>query len=810
MARVLERQLRSAELTESVEESADPRVGLGMRLLYAALVWALLREGLGIVLQVTEMSEVFDPGWFYAGMAFALLAAALPLPLLLRCLVAFAASLFVAGELFYGGAYPGFDAASDFWSQLLIDIQLASAGGWSDVGLMSRTFAFLLGWMALAAVILWLVEYSRPLWLALAVMAGLLLANAAAGLPSAPGVIRTLAIGLLFAALHRRSTLGLLHHEQGTDLPQAGSARWLACAMLLAALCAGAGSAAAYQKPAAPEPLDWSRLLEALHGSSASDPSAAQTGFSPDASRLGGPLEPDTSVAFTARVSQPVSWRGVSKSRYTGSGWDSPEPPGYASVPEFAKEESGARLLVQDVELAVPARGALFTGGEAAALQMIEGERGEPYPFARLSRSPLSGDVQVEGAGPLRYRAVTRVPETDPEQLRVSAGSIPADIREAYLALPDSLPDRVRQLAHEVSGQASTAYEKVNAMKDYLASRYTYSLDATAPPNGTDFVDYFLFEEPGRRGYCDYFSSALAVLLRAEGIPTRYVRGFAPGEWSAVQPNSSDTGTMDFKGLSALAIGGQAVSGERRQTESADLPYQVTVRNSDAHSWVEVYYAGIGWVPVDPTPARAGGILPSADAAERTGFPWMHQVQKAFETAKEHVTEFLSALLIEGYLFANRMGEKLDTLAAARTNRMIAGVAFAVGIALLFCYRSIRKRKPHKLEPLPRSFFTNRTDEVRTSRELLHAWKRIHRRYGPQAKTETFREYVHRLGTLPEPPGDALAELLELTEYELYAEGPPRRSAPRRSVRLSRERKASVPRFFRWRQAAGKSPESRL
>ena len=100
------------------------------------------------------------------------------------------------------------------------------------------------------------------------------------------------------------------------------------------------------------------------------------------------------------------------------------------------------------------------------------------------------------------------------------------------------------------------------AVQGWLQTNTRYDLTVPREPDGVDAVDHFLFET--RRGFCEHIAASMAVLLRAEGIPTRVVTGYGPGE------RNPFTGYYE-------------------------------VRNSDAHAWVEVFYPSYGWVPYDPT-----------------------------------------------------------------------------------------------------------------------------------------------------------------------------------------------------------------
>ncbi len=135
-------------------------------------------------------------------------------------------------------------------------------------------------------------------------------------------------------------------------------------------------------------------------------------------------------------------------------------------------------------------------------------------------------------------------------------------IREKYTGVPQELPSRVRELAQEITAGSDTDYDKLKAIEQYLRT-YTYSLAPQAPPEGSDFTDYFLFE--GKEGYCTSYATAMAVLGRCVGIPTRYVEGFVA----------------------------------KFEHRGEDNMYPI--RNSQAHAWAEAYFEGVGWIPFEAT-----------------------------------------------------------------------------------------------------------------------------------------------------------------------------------------------------------------
>jgi transglutaminase-like putative cysteine protease len=164
-----------------------------------------------------------------------------------------------------------------------------------------------------------------------------------------------------------------------------------------------------------------------------------------------------------------------------------------------------------------------------------------------------------------QYTVVSSVPEPTVDQLRAAAVADDEDARRA-LALPDDVSDRVRELAQQITAAATTPWDQARAIQDFLRNpaNFTYNLSAPAG-HGEDALENFLFET--REGYCEQFASAFAVLARAVDLPARVASGFTPGEY--------DPAT---------------------QTYSVD--------SDNAHAWPEVAFAGIGWVPLEPTPGR--------------------------------------------------------------------------------------------------------------------------------------------------------------------------------------------------------------
>jgi protein-glutamine gamma-glutamyltransferase len=174
----------------------------------------------------------------------------------------------------------------------------------------------------------------------------------------------------------------------------------------------------------------------------------------------------------------------------------------------------------------------------------------------------------------IRYDAVSEVPRVPAQILRAAPAEYDPATRNLYLQLPH-LDARIPTLARQIAGNARNPYDQAQAVERYLRAHYAYTLDLTGPPPA-DPLAYFLFDR--RAGHCEYFAAAMTVMMRSLGVPARYVNGFLPGEYNSV--------------------GGDFI-----------------VRARDAHSWVEIFFPGYGWITFDPTPgsdAAPEGILTQA------------------------------------------------------------------------------------------------------------------------------------------------------------------------------------------------------
>jgi len=172
------------------------------------------------------------------------------------------------------------------------------------------------------------------------------------------------------------------------------------------------------------------------------------------------------------------------------------------------------------------------------------------------------------------YQVLSSLTGVDQESLREAGTEYPDWVVPRYLQLPDSLPERVRLLAEQLTEGLDSPFDKAAAIEGALR-KIPYDDQIEGPGRRQDGVDYFLFE--ARAGYCDYYASSMVVLLRSVGVPARYVRGYSEGE-------------------------------------TEDGVYHLL--ESDGHAWPEVYFPGHGWIEFEPTGGEPALVRPSSQDPE--------------------------------------------------------------------------------------------------------------------------------------------------------------------------------------------------
>jgi transglutaminase-like putative cysteine protease len=477
------------------------------------------------------------------------------------------------------------------------------------------------------------------------------------------------------------------------------------------------------------------------------------TGFT-DAVQLGqiGQVKLSSAVVMHVRpISGPTApvlkWRGIALDRFDGHNWYKTDRKRRLIQP-FADGEYWIHPVVQQSDIA---QYELLL--EPLATNTLFG----PYQVRQVSghlqgvEYDNDGSVYVRFPAPRRtqYQVLSEIP-----QLKVgktaeptAEGPIPPEISARYLQLPRNIDPRIAELARTITSKGTSTSDKASIVEGYLKRNYKYTLNLTWDP-GPQPVSTFLFE--AKSGHCEYFASSMAILLRAAGIPTRLINGFQMGEYNPV--------------------GGDYI-----------------VRESDAHSWVEVYVPGRGWTEFDPTPpdpnyremSLALQISQYFDALELFWNSYVlvydtgTQLQ-LFRSAQESVQSMQVAMRSKADKWVVQ-GQRLSDRIAAYLGQMFQIVWFWIAvISLVILGLLIKYRTALRLQiciwRLRRGHAASTIDEGLIE-ELFYRAARLAERRSPNRRpAQTWREWIF---ALPDPNRrSTLARALAIFERSKYGRLP--------------------------------------
>jgi len=307
---------------------------------------------------------------------------------------------------------------------------------------------------------------------------------------------------------------------------------------------------------------------------------SAQSGFS-DTVKLGsiGRIQLSDGIVLRGKIDgevplNEIRWRGVALDYFNHRSWSYSSRDSFRGiVPSgnvflLKRPRGEGRLITQNIYLEPIDTPFLFAIPEAIAIQggfkSLDGNDDDSYQIPR------------GGFDRLNYRVTSLVMDTDPVELRMEDGNYSPEVSR-YLQLPIDSDPRIKDLASSIvaASGATNIYDSAEAIESHLQTSYGYTLEQKA--SGKQPLADFLFNV--KEGHCEYFATAMAIMLRTQGIATRVVNGFQGGELNA------STGF-------------------------------VISRQRDAHSWVEVFFPESNqWIAFDPTPpaGRSGvdevGIL---------------------------------------------------------------------------------------------------------------------------------------------------------------------------------------------------------
>lgn len=471
-----------------------------------------------------------------------------------------------------------------------------------------------------------------------------------------------------------------------------------------------------------------------------------------------GRIRDDATVVLRVFISDPryrgaaapaLYFRGVAFDRYQGGKWSRS---GHAHPTHRSLRDTGALRVYlgateRDVDAGRTADRRPDSLRQEILLEPIDTEvlfgatRPLVYEVPQRLLSPataanarwVNDEVRHWHPGGLHYVVWSDVGAPSPARLGAAADADPVAMAP-YLQLPDELPARVRELAARITDGARGPYEKTLRVQRFLRENYAYTLEMDTDDE-REPLDHFLFDR--RKGHCEYFSTAMAVLLRAAGVPTRNVNGFAGGEWN------------DYGGYLA-------------------------VRSGDAHSWVEVWFAGAGWVKFEATPGGGGG------GGRRSSDSLRDHARRILDALRLKWLQWVIDYDLQSQLtFMRRAGDWLgfgsgwrapwmrDWAAAPRRHPTLLGGLIVLLAAVIVAHRLWRRRgrgagsgrriRPPPAHPVVRTYLST------------SSW--LARRGHPRPPGRTPREHARALGDASTPGAAPFGALTELYYAARWAGG---------------------------------------
>ncbi|HLS59960.1 MAG TPA: transglutaminaseTgpA domain-containing protein, partial [Virgibacillus sp.] len=458
-------------------------------------------------------------------------------------------------------------------SELQLNFKIIWAGNYEGTtDLFRSVLFFLLIWLISYLIHYWFVEVKRIFVFVILTFIYIMILDTFTHYDAVLPIIRTFIISFLalgvtnFVRVMKKESI---HFTRLKSLPT-----WIIPIILAVVFTSLLGFLVPKPGPQWSDPVPYLKGISENANGLGKKTTERKVGYGEDDTQLGGSFIQDDTPVFQAAVSEEHYWRIETKDEYTGKGWESSEPTTYEQIEHESVQLNifTENVVTSEAEAIIEFQGNVVIDKLVYpyGLQQIK-----DFDDGKLFFDKHSEAIQREQRNKSpenQYRITYNNPLFNRDELR-ETGEQDSSVSEQYTNLPSELPDRVHDLAEEITSSADNRYDRVVAIEKYFGKNgFTYETNnIPIPENEEDYVDQFLFES--KKGYCDNYSTAMVVMLRSIDIPARWAKGFTSGEKIATDINEADSLGLDV--------------------------YEVT--NSNAHSWVEVYFPEVGWVPFEPT-----------------------------------------------------------------------------------------------------------------------------------------------------------------------------------------------------------------
>nr|WP_106781448.1 transglutaminaseTgpA domain-containing protein [Lysinibacillus timonensis] len=541
--------------------------------LYYIVVFFILQEWLIPIMQLTKTGHL---GLILAFVGICLLISLLNIHFIISWIIKLGYIAWFIINVYTEESPISFEGLQFFSNEIQFNLITVFSGRWLEITDSFRTFLFfVLIWMLIYLIHHWVTVRKTIFYFLVLTIFFIATLDTFTEYDGSYAIVKVVLLGLIMTVFLYVKRLMIL---SGVQL------RWYKyfSVMIPAILLIGITSVIAIllpkSEPQWPDPVPYIKAATGQGDGLDDGNGISKVGYGTNDSKLGGSFVADDTVVFMAYAESKQYWRVETKDLYTSKGWEQsiskPTESAYfdmeeeiqysiSSGPEENEQVAYIRqvlpfdFIFQPYGLKKVAVDESLNNlyGEVGIIMNTNSEKLYPYADNRI----LDLDnYSVEFSKPTYLYSELQSQPTE---------QIDSELFGRYLQLPDSLPQRVEELANEIVKDSVTPYQKARAIESYFSqNNFRYETENVAVPGeDEDYVDQFLFET--KVGYCDNFSSSMVVLLRSVGIPARWVKGF---------------------------VGGDIVN-----TNGEMKTYEIT--NNNAHSWVEAYIPDVGWVNFEPT-----------------------------------------------------------------------------------------------------------------------------------------------------------------------------------------------------------------
>ncbi|NBI28569.1 transglutaminase-like domain-containing protein [Chengkuizengella marina] len=598
----------------------------------------------------------------------------------------------------------------------------------------NKIFMFMFGWSIIISIIQTLmVRHLISGWFVTITIMYLFFLQLVLGMDTSLAIIRSLTIGLMSMALLNYVKMKQYPTKNSLIQKSKNSMIWTISVVIIICIIISAGMILSKDKSKEIEVLNLSIFQDyfkemisyarvngdyRLNGNF-----SFLSGYGFDDTTLGGQVQLNHDPVFVGKTEKETYWRGETKSTYNGKGWNQPINISQKTNEVYIETILPREIIHQNVLIQNQDIGNIvFSGGIIHQFYGLVTSDGTFYSEDSLKFNSSTQKYNIENLNDevLYYQMKVEIPDFQAqldESSNVEKIQLNPAERMKYLQLPKTLPSRVKNLTENITSEYADPYTKTIAIEKYLKENYEYNLkDVAIPEENEDFVDHFLFEQ--KLGYCDHFSTSMVVMLRSIGVPARWVKGFAPGE---------------LQNANVQLNGGLK---------------EYLVRNSDAHSWPEVFIEGIGWIPFEPTPDFTSHVDEQVVTALNQSI-----VEQSIQDSQSLVNQE------SNHKFSNKSSLWIIVI-------LISFIGF-----VLVAYLSWRRELAlwHKLRKLN---FSSENKKDMLIKRYERYWMKVFQYFGEIPQGQSLREYVSALKLPNQEQNLALKEFALKYEVLRYSENP--------------------------------------